>query len=81
VPRAHDVPPLEHFIVKHPDPGKVTPSPTNPLGVKGVGEGGTIGATPAIMCAVTDALVTELGEPVEAVPPFTAERVWRHLHR
>jgi aerobic carbon-monoxide dehydrogenase large subunit len=34
----------------------VTPSPTNPLGVKGVGEAGTIGGTPAVVNAVLDAL-------------------------
>ena len=34
-----------------------TPSPVNPLGVKGVGEAGTIGATPAIVNAVVDALL------------------------
>jgi len=33
-----------------------TPSPVNPLGAKGVGEAGTIGATPAIVAAVVDAL-------------------------
>src|SRR5258708_15754882 len=34
----------------------VTPSPVNPMGVKGVGEAGTIGATPAIVAAVVDAM-------------------------
>src|SRR5690606_6780554 len=34
----------------------VTPSPTNPLGVKGVGEAGTIASTPAVMNAIVDAL-------------------------
>jgi carbon-monoxide dehydrogenase large subunit len=34
----------------------VTPSPSNPLGVKGVGEAGTIGATPAVINAIVDAL-------------------------
>ena len=33
-----------------------TPSPTNPLGVKGIGESGTIGSTPALQSAVVDAL-------------------------
>ena len=33
-----------------------TPSPLNPLGVKGAGEAGTVGATPAVMNAVIDAL-------------------------
>ena len=34
----------------------MTPSPNNPLGLKGVGEAGTIGATPAVANAVMDAL-------------------------
>ena len=33
-----------------------TPTPINPLGVKGIGESGTIGATPAVQSAVIDAL-------------------------
>ncbi len=52
-----------------------TPSPVNPLGVKGVGEAGTIGATPAIVNAVVDALspygVKHLDMPVRP------EAVWR----
>ena len=52
-----------------------TPSPVNPLGVKGVGEAGTIGATPAIVNAVVDALspygVKHLDMPVRP------EKVWQ----
>ena len=52
-----------------------TPSPVNPLGVKGVGEAGTIGATPAIVNAVVDALspygVTHVDMPIRP------ENVWR----
>ena len=52
-----------------------TPSPVNPLGVKGVGEAGTIGATPAIVNAIVDALspfgVRHLDMPVRP------EAVWR----
>src|SRR4029453_12941840 len=52
-----------------------TPSTLNPLGVKGIGESGTIGATPAVQNAVVDALahlgVTHLDMPA------TPERVWR----
>jgi aerobic carbon-monoxide dehydrogenase large subunit len=52
----------------------VTPSPTNPMGVKGVGEAGTIAAPPAVINAVVDAL-SHLG--VTDVPrPATPERVW-----
>ena len=51
-----------------------TPSPINPLGAKGVGEGGTIGAPPAIVNAVLDALAP-LG--VEAVDmPLKPEKIW-----
>jgi carbon-monoxide dehydrogenase large subunit len=53
----------------------VTPTPVNPLGVKGVGEAGTIGSTPAIVNAVVDALqpfgVTHVDMPLKP------EKVWR----
>jgi carbon-monoxide dehydrogenase large subunit len=49
VPRATHVPWMELDST-------VTPSPVNPLGVKGVGEAGSIGATPAIVAAVVDAM-------------------------
>ncbi len=55
----------------------VTPSPTNPLGVKGVGEAGTIGAAPAVMNAVIDAL-SHLGI-TQMDMPATPEKVWRAL--
>jgi aerobic carbon-monoxide dehydrogenase large subunit len=52
----------------------VTPSPTNPMGVKGVGEAGTIASTPAVMNAVVDALapfgITDLDMPA------SPQRVW-----
>ena len=58
------------------------PCKTNALGVKGVGELGTIGATPAVVNAVIDALDhAGLGAAAEAIQmPVTAERVWRALH-
>ena len=58
-----------------------TPSINNPLGVKGVGELGTIGATPATVNAVIDALARAgLGARADTLQmPFTAERVWRAL--
>lgn len=53
----------------------VTPSPTNPLGVKGAGETGTIAASPAVINAVVDAL-SPLG--VKHIDmPAKAEKVWR----
>jgi carbon-monoxide dehydrogenase large subunit len=58
----------------------VTPTPVNPLGAKGVGESGTIGATPAVVNAVADAL-RHLGvDPAEVQMAATPERVW-HLIR
>jgi carbon-monoxide dehydrogenase large subunit len=54
-----------------------TPSPLNGLGVKGIGEAGTIGATPAVQNAVVDAL-SHLGvKHIEM--PTTSERVWRAI--
>jgi carbon-monoxide dehydrogenase large subunit len=55
----------------------VTPTPVNPLGAKGVGEAGTIGATPAIANAVLDAL-----EPLGITHldlPLTPERIWQAI--
>ena len=59
------------------------PCLTNSLGAKGVGELGTIGATPAVVNAVIDALDRAgLGKDAERVQmPATAERVWRMLAR
>jgi aerobic carbon-monoxide dehydrogenase large subunit len=55
------------------------PSNTNPLGVKGVGEGGTVASTPTVMNAILDALAP-LG--VADVPmPATPERVWRAIRQ
>jgi carbon-monoxide dehydrogenase large subunit len=54
-----------------------TPSPTNPLGVKGIGEAGTIASPPAVINAIVDALaplgVTNVGRPA------TPERVWNAI--
>ena len=59
------------------------PCLTNSLGAKGVGELGTIGATPAVVNAVVDALAhAGLGRDAERVQmPLTAETVWRALQR
>lgn len=59
------------------------PCTTNGLGAKGVGELGTIGATPAVVNAVIDALAAAgLGRDAERVQmPLTGERVWRALRR
>ena len=56
----------------------VSPSTSNPLGVKGVGEAGTIASTPAVVNAIIDA-VRHLGvNDIEM--PCTPERVWRAIH-
>jgi carbon-monoxide dehydrogenase large subunit len=59
-----------------------TPCLTNPLGVKGVGELGTIGATPAAVNAVVDALHRAgAGARADQLQmPLTSERVWSALH-
>jgi aerobic carbon-monoxide dehydrogenase large subunit len=55
----------------------VTPSPRNPLGMKGVGESGSVGATAAIQNAVVDALQPLGVRHVDM--PLTPERVWRAI--
>jgi carbon-monoxide dehydrogenase large subunit len=70
IPRAADIP---DYVLGSTE----TPSTSNPLGVKGVGEAGTIGATPAIANAVVDAL-SPLGIRHLDLP-FTPERVWRAI--
>ena len=54
-----------------------SPSPTNPLGVKGVGETGTIAAAPAVINAVLDALEPFGVKDIQM--PATPERVWRAI--
>jgi carbon-monoxide dehydrogenase large subunit len=68
VPRAHMMPWIESSHTE-------TPSPVNPLGVKGVGEAGTIGCTPAVVNSVVDAL-SHLG--VRHIDmPMTPEKLWK----
>jgi carbon-monoxide dehydrogenase large subunit len=57
----------------------VTPTPVNPMGVKGVGEAGTIGATPALAGAVADALAPFGIRHVDM--PFKREKIWRLMHK
>src|SRR5436309_6412266 len=70
IPRADDLPSIT--VVS-----RGVPSPTNPLGVKGAGEGGTVGAPGAVINAILDALaplgVTHIDMPA------TPERVWRAI--
>lgn len=57
----------------------VTPTPVNPMGVKGVGEAGTIGATPALAGAVADALAPFGVHHVDM--PFKREKIWRLIRK
>jgi carbon-monoxide dehydrogenase large subunit len=68
VPRAADLPPMRATF------DESVPCKTNLLGVKGCGELGTIGATPAVVHAVLDALGV-----LELDMPLTSEKVWRAL--
>ena len=71
MPRADDLPSLG-FETRN------VPSTTNALGIKGAGEAGTIGATPAVLNAVTDALYRAYGiRHIEM--PTTPDRVWRAI--
>ena len=56
----------------------VTPSPDNPLGVKGVGETGAIASTPAIANAVLNALAPLGIQHIDM--PLTPSTVWRAMH-
>jgi len=71
VPAASDLP---HFETGRTE----TPATSNPLGVKGVGEAGTIASTPAVMNAVVDALRPFGVNDIRM--PATPERVWRAIH-
>ncbi|MBT6292682.1 MAG: xanthine dehydrogenase family protein molybdopterin-binding subunit [Rhodospirillaceae bacterium] len=53
------------------------PTARNPLGVKGVGEAGTVGSMPSLMNAINDAL-SHIGAP-NVEMPATAEKVWRSI--
>ena len=70
MPRADDLPSITFDV-------SVTPSPTNPLGVKGCGEVGAIGSPPAVINAIIDALkplgVTHIDMPA------TPQRVWQTI--
>ncbi|MVA99908.1 molybdopterin-dependent oxidoreductase [Nitratireductor sp. CAU 1489] len=71
MPRADDVPSFS-FETRN------VPSTTNALGIKGAGEAGTIGATPAVMNAVTDALYRGYG--IRHIDmPATPSRIWQAI--
>jgi carbon-monoxide dehydrogenase large subunit len=68
LPRAADLPAFRHGTVE-------TASPNNTLGFKGVGELGPIGAPPAVVNAIVDALADAGVDHLDM--PVTAEKVWR----
>jgi carbon-monoxide dehydrogenase large subunit len=74
MPRADDLPSFR--VGTH-----ATPCTHNPLGVKGCGEAGAIGAPPAVINAIIDAL-QPLGVGEEDITmPATPARVWEAIHR
>ena len=72
IPRADNMP---FFETDH----TITPCPHNPLGVKGIGEAGTIASTPAVVNAVMDAL-TDYGVK-DLQMPLTPQRVWAAMQQ
>jgi carbon-monoxide dehydrogenase large subunit len=71
MPKAHMMPWIESSHT-------TTPSPVNPLGVKGVGEAGTIGCSPAVVNSVVDALSTLGVKHIDM--PLTPEKLWKLIH-
>ena len=71
MPRAEDLPSF-HFETRN------VPSTWNPLGIKGAGEAGTVGAAPAVMNAVVDALRRAYGITAMDMPA-TPRRVWEAI--
>ncbi|WP_229266536.1 xanthine dehydrogenase family protein molybdopterin-binding subunit [Leptospira sp. severe_002] len=71
MPRAHDMCSVE--VKANPVPTK-----TNPIGAKGAGEAGCVGAMPAVANALVDALAPYGVQHIEM--PATAERVWRIIN-
>lgn len=71
MPRADDLPSMEIEMNE-------VPCTSNPIGVKGAGEGGTVGATPAVIIAILDAL---RDKGVTDIPlPATPERIWQAVN-
>jgi carbon-monoxide dehydrogenase large subunit len=70
IPSAAEMPSFERVVME-------TPTPVNPLGAKGIGESGTIGATPAVHNAVVDALA-HLGVRHVGMPA-NGENIWRAI--
>ena len=71
MPRAKDVP----FFKVHSNP---CPTSLNPLGVKGAGEAGTVGAMPAVMNSIYNVLYNYGIEKIKM--PVTSEKIWKALY-
>ena len=71
LPRATDFPRFELHAT-------VTPTPLNPLGAKGVGEAGTLGATPSVVSAAVDALSDFGVKHIDMM--LRPEKLWRIIH-
>ena len=72
IPTAEDMPPLDQGFQQ-------TPSPANPMGVKGIGEVATVGAPPAIAGAIVDALSRAGVRHIDT--PITPQKVWQALQQ
>jgi len=72
LPKAHHMPYIESSHTE-------TPSPVNPLGVKGVGEAGTIGCSPAVVNSVVDALAPFGVKHIDM--PLTPEKIWNLIQQ
>jgi carbon-monoxide dehydrogenase large subunit len=72
LPKAHLMPWIESSHTE-------TPSPVNPLGVKGVGEAGTIGCSPAVVNSVVDALAPLGVRHIDM--PLTPEKIWQLIQQ
>jgi carbon-monoxide dehydrogenase large subunit len=68
--------PLAPELPHYETASTVTLTPINPLGVKGVGEAGTIGSTSAVANAIVDALGV-----AHIDTPFTSEKLWKVIHQ
>jgi carbon-monoxide dehydrogenase large subunit len=73
MPRADDMPLPDDMKLGHHD----VPCATNPLGAKGGGESGTVGALPAVVNAIVDALSPFGVKDIRM--PATAQRVWQAM--
>lgn len=72
LPRADHLPDIEVTFNE-------VPCLNNPLGMKGAGEAGAVGAPAALVNAVRDALGASAGDDLQM--PLTSEHIWSHLRR